>query len=725
MIRIRKSGILSTILVAAILAGCANSAPAVTTGEEAAEAVEEAASETAESEEKASEDAGAAEEEAPEDSGVTTGGSPWLDSSIKANLTEDMDLSLKDDLYLALNYDWIMSTDIPEGKYIYSTFEEAGERIEENIVKLMDDDTVTGREAELSKTLYHALIDWEARDKTGFEPAREKIAAIKEIRDTEELTSFLCDMDNSCFVPLGTDVWNDTFFDDSSRYIVKIDDIHKDLILRDSSEYKKRSGVGEVYYKAAKELSEAMLIRAGFSEDEAGRIFEGAIAFETLLAEDIPVPEELSTPEYYEAITNLYDMDSLKELYKAYPIVEILNARGYGGQEQYQVTTPDYAAKLGSLYNEENLEKIKNYMLVNFCLSAANKLDREAFQAYNRYRNEIYGSSGKLSDSYFAVRMVRSYLPDAITKAYVDHYHLEETKVRIDKLCKDIISVYIDMLREEEWLSDEMKERAVEKLQCMEVHAVYPDKWIDYDSLKLTGDSLYGYCEQIETFSKRLDASRTGRAVDRGEWNFMHDSMDPLCVNAFNNEMLNAIYIFAGHVEDPIYREGMSDEELYGNMGCAIGHEISHAFDSAGSQYDKDGNLKNWWPEEDRKAFDERAEKLKKYYDTITIWTGLNASGELDQNELIADMGAVKAMLRLARDKEDFDYEAFFKALAVSWRCVTSRESEYHLAALDTHPPYYLRSNVAAQQFEEFYETFGVKEGDGMYLAPEDRVAVW
>ncbi len=718
MIRLRKPvGLLFTILMVIALTGCTYTSPALTAGGEAASAA-------AVPEKDSVKDTGAPEE-VPEAGAVTTGGEPWSDSEIKANLTEDMELSAKDNFYLFANHDWLMSTDIPEGMSAYNTINEAGEKIEDNIVSFMADRNVDGHEAELSQTFYHALLDWEERDKTGFEPALEKITAIKEIKNIDELTSFLCDTRKSCFVFSGIDVLNDTNFDDSSKYIVKIDDIHGDLLLQDSSEYKERTDMGELYYQAMKELSESMLTRAGYSKAEADAVFEGAIEFETLLAQNVPTPAEFYAPEYVAKITNLYDMDGLKELFKAYPIEELLKARGYGGAEQYQVTTPDYASRLGSLYNEENLDKIKDNMLIHFCFKASSKLDREAFEAYNRYMNTAYGTSGKLSDTTYATTIMRRYLPDAIAKAYVDYYHLEESKVKIRKLCMDIIDIYKDMLEGEDWLSEEMKEKAVEKLRCMGVHSVYPDKWTDYDSFEFTGDSLYGYFEQAAVFNMQHDASHTGQTIDKGEWNFIHYNLDPLVTNAVYSPDMNSIYIFAGIVADPIYREDMSDEDFYGHLAMVIAHEISHAFDPVGSQYDKDGNLKNWWNEEDQKAFNERAQKLVDYYDSITIWTGLNASGELYQGETIADMGAMKAILTLAEKKKDFDYETFFKAFAGQWRCLSSREYEYSSATQDPHPVNYLRTNVVVQQFEEFYETFGVKEGDGMYLAPEDRVAVW
>ena len=736
MIRSRKTAVilLALYLITALI-GCGYTAPAPAENPvaENSEAVNSGTENPgneedlnrAESEEEPSEEAPEAAKEVFGETGVYTGGDPWIDSGIKENLTEDMELSAKDDFNLYVNHDWLMSTDIPEGLARYNSYSEAEIKIKDKIVEFMNDNEVEGYEAELSQTLYHALLDWEARDKTGFKPAVEKIAAIMDIKNTGELGSFLCDTGKSCFVPSGIWVYNGTFFEDSSKYIVQIHDINNNLILNDSSEYKERSELGELYYKASKELSERMLMRAGFSRDEADTVFEGAIEFESQLAEYIPSPAEIYSPEYQASITNLYDMDGLKELYKAYPIEEYLKARGYGGAKQYQVTTPDYAVKLGSLYNEEHLEQIKDYMIIHFCLTASNKLDREAFETYTSYRNMFSGASGKIPEIEFAITMVRTFLPDAITKAYVDYYHLEDSKDKIRRLCRDIIEVYEEMLKEEEWLSEETKEKAIEKLRCMEVQSVYPDRFTDYESLEFTGDSLYECLEQAMIFLNKNDASHTDQNIDKGVWDLWNDDVDPLMTNAWYVPKRNTMYILAGIVEDPIYNEDMSDEEFYGSLGQVIGHEISHAFDTTGAECDKDGNFKNWWKKEDHKAFNERVEKLKKYYSSITIWTGLNASGELDHSELIADMGAMKAMLRLAKSKKDFDYETFFKANARLWRNLSSPEFDYYVAVQDPHPLDYLRANVVEQQFEEFYETFGVEEGDGMYLAPEDRVAVW
>ena len=169
----------------------------------------------------------------------------------------------------------------------------------------------------------------------------------------------------------------------------------------------------------------------------------------------------------------------------------------------------------------------------------------------------------------------------------------------------------------------------------------------------------------------------------------------------------------------------MSREELYGGIGTIIGHEISHAFDTNGAQFDKDGNYNNWWTEEDFDAFRARAQKLIDYYDGMTVFGDEKINGARIHTEAIADMTGLKAMLLLASKEDNFDYKLFFESYANLWKKIGTYESVFMLLTQDEHPLNYIRVNSCAQQFDEFYETFDVKEGDGMYLAPEDRVLVW
>ena len=181
----------------------------------------------------------------------------------------------------------------------------------------------------------------------------------------------------------------------------------------------------------------------------------------------------------------------------------------------------------------------------------------------------------------------------------------------------------------------------------------------------------------------------------------------------------------SGILGGSLYNPDMSREELFANVGDTLAHEISHAFDTTGSQFDEKGNLRNWWTEQDQAAFTKRADKLAAYYDNIEPFQDVFCVGSQIEGEAIADLVAIKILLRIAAKDPNFDYDKFFRAYSETWRTITTARSEYYALSQDSHPLPYLRVNAVVQQFEEFYKTYGVKEGDGMYLAPEDRLEVW
>ncbi len=214
---------------------------------------------------------------------------------------------------------------------------------------------------------------------------------------------------------------------------------------------------------------------------------------------------------------------------------------------------------------------------------------------------------------------------------------------------------------------------------------------------------------------------KINKTVDKELWR-----LDILETNAFYEETDNSINIIPGFFCDATYRSDMSIEEKYARLGSVIGHEISHAFDTSGAQYDADGNINNWWTDEDYAAFTERAGKLAAYFDQVVAFDdGTPCHGQMVQGEAIADMAGLKCMLEMAKKIEGFDYDAFFKAHANIWALVGTLQRMEEAALTDVHPLNYLRANVSIAQYDEFYDTYGIKEGDGMYIAPEDRIAVW
>lgn len=228
---------------------------------------------------------------------------------------------------------------------------------------------------------------------------------------------------------------------------------------------------------------------------------------------------------------------------------------------------------------------------------------------------------------------------------------------------------------------------------------------------------------EIQKYAVEMDLKKVNEKVDREAW---ADDMLLTDANAYYNMTDNSINIIAGILRGVFYDSDMTEEEKLAGIGQVIGHEISHAFDTMGAQFDKDGNFANWWTEEDYAAFEARAQKPVDYYNTIVPFDdGENYPGSNVKTEAIADMAGMKCMLLIAQEKEAFDYDTFFRTYAEVWKCVITREySEYNIYQ-DPHPAEYLRINVTLMQMPEFYETYGIKEGDGMYMAEEDRISVW
>lgn len=649
---------------------------------------------------------------------TTEGGKPWIDSDLKSNIREDMELSATDDFHLFVNHDWLLKAEIKEGRRSESSFSAVTDNTDKKALALFDDDSLTSHDAQLVQSMYNAILDWDARDKAGLDPIKKTVKDIQSIESLDDLSDFICDTDRNRFVPVFVAFGNMASFDDAEQYITVV--ANNGLLLGDAAEYSNRTEMGDRAYKAQLNLAKAMLTRLDYSESEVEEMFDDIIGFETKIAEKTLTSADRMSPDYIEKINNVYDPEEVFALAKSYPLKKVIESRKYDDAKQYLVMQPEAIKRVDELYTEDNLETIKNYMLLSYVTGEASDLDSEAYDAYIEATNTQNGSTGREADEKVAFDIVRKSLSVPMNKVYLEKYDASEKKKQVTKICEEVIDVYRDMLADEDWLSDETKEKAIEKLDNITINAVYPDKWLDYSDLDLNGLSLYDCYVKVAEFEEELDRTRTNGKVDHEIWDF-----DILEANAYYNPQDNSINMILGLLDEPFYKDGISEEALLGGVGSVIGHEISHAFDTNGAQYDKDGNFINWWTEEDYTAFKERADKLIKYYNGITVWEGAEAQGKNIQTEAIADMAGMKAMLKIAEGIEDFDYEEYFTAYATIWRRINTREAEYLCLTQDSHPLHYLRTNVTIQQFDEFNETYDIREGDNMYLAPEDRISVW
>ena len=649
---------------------------------------------------------------------VLNDGSPWVDYVLRENVktVEERPESPKDDLYLYANYDWARKTEIRPGYTTEASFSAVADEICDMCLAVLTDDSLESESASLVQGLYRAWLDWDTRNSLGVEPLRKIADRILAVSDLDGLTALFCDRDARAgqLFAFGIDI----SFNDSETYLLNVNPVK--LLLGDSAEYVKRSEMGDRYVMAYRTAAAKMLPKLGYTEEEALEMMDRALALETELAGGIMNSAERMSPDYIQRVNNEMSPDEAYALCENFPLSAIIDAWGYAAAESCLVTEPAYLEKLDAIYTEDRLEDLKNYLLVCAAMGNMDSLDRDCYELSIDFGNAVNGSTGSMPDEEAAYTVVRDKLSVPMDRAFLEKFDSSQIKADITRICQESIAYYRDMLEREDWLSADTRAKAIEKLDAITINAVYPEKWRDYSGLSLEGLNYRDCLKAISEFDEDYDRSLLNTKADHELWN-----SDILWTNAFYAPQDNSINIMRGILGGVIYQEDMSTEELYGGIGSVIGHEISHAFDTNGAQFDALGILNNWWTEEDYSAFLTRAQKLIDYYDTIIAFGGYHVQGANIQTEAIADMAGLKCMLGLLEQKGDADYRAFFESYARLWERLNTREREYSDLTQDVHPLHYLRVNVTVQQFDRFLETYNITEGDGMYLDPAERILVW
>ncbi len=684
----------------------------------------EAADTESTEEETVGEEATADETEAAEsiesDSPVTDGGSPWIDSDLKENLAADMQTDPRDDFHLYANKDWLLETEIPDGHQVCSMFDERELTVKKQCIELLKDESIEGHDAELIRTFNSLLLDWGERADRGISDLEALYSKILRIQTTEDVDALFEDRSNMIELPSFVNARSTIGNNDPEHYIVYIDS--PDLLLGDSAEYLERSTYGDMKYGLSKDAFTYVAGKFGMPEEDAEKCFDDAIDFETLLADSIMSTQETNSNDYYEKINVEMTLDDLTDHCKNYPLGRILNTLGYSYDGVYWVGNPGYLIRLDELYTDENIQGIRAVLLVNYLLDYAEWLDQNTYDHMQDLKSRYLGINGKYTDEEMAYNTVSDFLPASLQKVYVRKYGSEDDREKMEVLCREVTDTYREMLSENDWVSEELKEAAIQKLNHLTICAAYPDKFRDTSSIDIKDCSLIEARRKIIECGRDYNRSLIGAAKDQEMW---ADDINILFCGAYYDPTQNAIIIPIGIMGDPFYAPDMSAEELFASIGSVIGHEISHAFDNNGSQFDENGALNNWWPDADAVVFQKRVEKVVDYLDNIVAFGEEHFIGSNIDGEMIADITGLQCLLKMASKKKDFDYDRFFVRYAQRNKWLSLFSYEYETLTQDEHPLFYARTNVSVQQFEEFYETYDVKKGDNMYLAPEDRLIVW
>ena len=409
-----------------------------------------------------------------------------------------------------------------------------------------------------------------------------------------------------------------------------------------------------------------------------------------------------------------------------------LTGTGIAGKASYVIVSqPSYLKGMAALLDKTPLETLKAYFHWQTVRAFAPYLSKAYVdENFSFYGTVLSGVTEQRPRWKRGVTVAEGALGEAVGKLYVEQHFPADRKARMEALVKNLLASYKTSIDKLDWMSPVTKKQAQIKLAKFTTKIGYPNKWRDYSKLEVAKDDLVGNVIRSTRFEYNKELNKLGKPIDRDEW-----GMTPQTVNAYYNPEMNEIVFPAAILQAPFFNADADDAVNYGAIGGVIGHEISHGFDDQGAQYDGDGNLRDWWTKADHKNFAAKTKMLVKQYSEFSPLPGYNVNGELTLGENIADLGGVAtaydALQKASAGKEDPKIDGFTRDQrfyfnwATVWRTKYTPENAKVRLATDPHSPGQYRANGTMRNQPGFYDAFGVKPGDKMYLPPKDRVIMW
>ncbi len=569
--------------------------------------------------------------------------------------------------------------------------------------------------------IYTLAMDSAKLNAEGMEPIREDLARLGAVNDRAGIIQAMTELSGSAY--FGYHVSADIM--DSRTNLFEL--YQGGLSLGEKEYYLDEDSVTSGIRDKFKEHVVKMFCLTGADEAAARKNMEAVMEIETRIAKVSSTATEQRDPAAnYHKMT----LEALKNDIPGFDWDAFLNGLGVQITELSvaQIAPVKEAVKI---INDTPMEKQAAYLQWKLIDRAAGYLsDPFVEEDFAFYGTTMAGKKEMQPRWKRAVNTVNSVLGEAVGQMYVEKYFPAAAKERMAQLVKNLQTSLGERIRNLEWMGDSTKMKAIEKLNAFYVKVGYPDKWRDYTDLHVEKDSYWANIRRADRFKQAYMLGKAGQPVDRDEWH-----MTPQTVNAYYNPTTNEICFPAGILQYPLFDMNADDAFNYGAIGVVIGHEMTHGFDDEGRQFDKDGNLADWWTPEDAERFKERAQVMVDFFDNIEVLPGLHGNGSLTLGENIADHGGLQVAFQAFRHatedaplevKDGFTPEQRFFLAYAGVSAGNNRDEQIRLnTKSDPHSIGQWRVNGALPQIAAWYDAFGIREDDPMYIAPEKRVSIW
>lgn len=637
----------------------------------------------------------------------------------------DQSVRPQDDFYNFVNGNWMKTVEIPSDKARWGSFDELRENTDEATLKILKESLnqsfEKGSDGQKIADLYKSYVDFDTRDELGVQPIEQQLRDIDQVSNLKQLYDY--------FVKYGA-VGGNPFF--GAYVYAHMKNSNMNAVYLGGGGL----GLGRSYYQ--KEDDQNTRTLADYQQyisslygkvDPKTRDLKGpkVVEFEKLIASHLKTVEEMrDAQKRYNPIA----VQDLGGMVKNMDVAKYIQTLGFRA-DTVIIGELAYYENLDKILNEENLPVIKEYLKFHVMDDATGYLTKELDElAFEFYGKKLRGQQEQRALEKRGLEFVNGNVGELLGKLYVHEHFPAEAKETCEELVSYLIKSFETHINDLAWMSPETKERALEKLSKFTVKIGYPDKWKDYSSLEI-GPSLIDNILQVRLWQFEENLAKQGKPVDKTEW-----GMTPQTVNAYYSPLFNEIVFPAAILQPPFYDYKADAAVNFGGIGAVIGHELSHGFDDSGSQYDGDGNLNNWWTDEDREKFEAAADALVAQFEAYEPVPGVFVNGRFTLGENIGDLGgssvAFDALKMYLQDKgnpgeiDGFTQEQrFFLSWATIWRTKTTDEFVVNQVKTDPHSPAQYRAVGPIINLDAFHEAFGIQPGDELYLPKEDRIVIW